>query len=205
MADVSFTPTFSHTPWVDNRDRVQASGPNGFNVRFSALQSDMQSLSTVVSEIDTILQVLGQGQPAQTRVLSLPPLLSPTSGAGPWALDTSGYAVRPAAQTTLAGITPAVLPNGVALASLRASGQNSGAGSLRVNLMRARVVGSPSPADRLARVTGDSNPFDNTVAVDPTMATVDNTVFRYFVLATLDNANTADVVSLSGFQISYVA
>lgn len=205
MTDVSFTPTFSHTPWVDNRDRVQASGPNGFNVRFAALQADLGALSTVVSQIDGALDAIEAGPGAQTRVVTLPPILTVTSGGGAWGLDASGNAVRPAPLTSLSGITPAVLPQGVTLSSLRATGVNSGAGSLRVNLMRARLVASGQTLDRLARVTGDANPFDNTVAVDPLLAVVDNTTFRYFVLATLDNATTADSVSLAGFQISYLA
>ena len=101
MATVSFTPTFSHTPWVDNRDRVQASGPNGFNVRFAALQADLGALSGVVSQIDTALDALEAGPGAQTRVVTLPPILTVTSGGGAWTLDTSGNAVRPPVQTSL--------------------------------------------------------------------------------------------------------
>lgn len=204
MASVSFTPTFSHTPWVDNRDRVQAAGPNGFNVRFAALQADLGTLSGVVAAVDAALVALAAGPGAQTRMVTLPPILTQTSGGGGWTLDTSGNAVRPPAQTSLSGIVAAVLPQGVTLTHLRATGVNSGAGSLRVNLMRAALTGAGA-SDRLARVTGDANPFDNTVAVDPGMATVDNSTFRYFVLATLDNAAPADSVSLSGFQISYLA
>lgn len=205
MADINFAPTFRHTPWVDNRDRVQAGGPNGFNVRFDALEADLQTLSGVVTEIDGVLDVLGQAPAAVAQVLTLPPMLSATSTSGPWALDTNGYAIRPAAQTSIAGIAAAVIPNGVQLSSFRASGANSGAGTLRISLMRGRLLGGPTPADRLARVIGDANPFDNSVNVDPQFARVDTTTFRYFVLAQLDNAQTADVVSLSGFQITYLA
>lgn len=213
MADVTFTPTFKHTPWVDNRDRVQASGPNGFNVRFSSLETDLQTLSSVVGQIDSVLDTLGQAPQPQARVLTLPPMLSATTSVAGWGLDSSGYAVRPSSPiTTLAGIAPVVIPNGVTLSAFRASGVNggpaagsTGSGTLRINLMRARLVGAPVAADRIARVTGDASPFDNSVATDPTMSAVDTTVFRYFVLATLDNAQTTDNVSLSGFQITYLA
>lgn len=97
-----------------------------------------------------------------------------------------------------------VLPHGATLLRLRATGVNSGSGSLRVSLMRARLVGTSS-SERLARVTGDANPFDHTADVDPQLAKVDNATFRYFILAALDNAGTADSVSLSGFQINYLA
>ena len=68
-----------------------------------------------------------------------------------------------------------------------------------------RLGATVLPDWRIARVTGDASPFDNSVATDPTMSAVDTTVFRYFVLATLDNAQTTDNVSLSGFQITYLA
>lgn len=205
MADVSFTPTFTHTPWVDNRDRVQAGGPNGFNIRFAQLQTDLQALSTVVGDIDTALDELALTPAATARVLTLPPLLSATTGDPAWQLDRAGYAIKPGPQVSVSGIAPAVVPNGVALSALRASGQNSGSGLLRISLMRARLLGAPAAAERIAQVTGNANPFDNTAAADPARATVDTTTFRYFVLATLDGAAAADTVSLAGFQITYLA
>jgi hypothetical protein len=56
MASVSFTPTFRHTDYVDNRDRVQAGGTNGFNARFRALQEDLGKLSGVITQVDDALQ-----------------------------------------------------------------------------------------------------------------------------------------------------
>ncbi|CCK24480.1 hypothetical protein BN159_0101 [Streptomyces davaonensis JCM 4913] len=56
MASLSFTPTFRHTDYVDNRDRVQAGGPNGFNARFRALEEDLGKLSEVVTQVDGALQ-----------------------------------------------------------------------------------------------------------------------------------------------------
>ncbi|WP_026532444.1 hypothetical protein [Arthrobacter sp. H41] len=202
---VIFTPTFAHTPWVDNRDRVQAAGPNGFNVRFGSLQADMQALATVVADIDAALDGLAAGPGAQQHVLTLPPFLSATQGSSAWALDQAGYAVKPAGQSSVAGIAPAVVPHGVTITHFRVSGQNSGSGSVRISLMRARLLGAPAPAERLGRVTGDATPFDNTVAADPALALVDTTTFRYFVLATVDGAAGGDTVSLAGFSITYLA
>jgi hypothetical protein len=202
---VRFTPTFTHTPWVDNRDRVQAGGPNGFNIRFAQLQSDLQTLAGVVTTIDTTLDELAQAPAAQARVISIPPMFSPTAGNPSWQLDRAGYAVKPGPQVSLTGIAPLVVPNGVQLSRLRASGQNSGAGRLRVDLMRARLLGAPGPAELIARVTGDADPFDVTVNANSAMATVDTTTFRYFILATLDGAAVGDTVSLAGFQVTYLA
>jgi hypothetical protein len=204
MADVSFTPTFHHTNYVDNRDRVQAGGPNGFNVRFSAIEADLISLSDVVSDVDTVLDSLGTPTATQ-HTLSISPSLTVVAGSGAWAHDAAGYASRNGPLTTLAGVQPAAVPNGATLISLRVVGQNSGTGSLRISLLRAKLLAAVAPADRIARVTGDVNPFDRLENADPAFALVDTTQFRYFVLATLDGATAADVVTLSGFQILYKA
>jgi hypothetical protein len=204
MADVSFTPTFHHTNYVDNRDRVQAGGPNGFNVRFAAIEADLITLSDVVADVDAVLDSLGT--PAATQhTLSISPALTVVAGSGAWALDSAGYASRNGPLTTLAGVQPVPLPNGATLVSFRVVGQNSGTGSLRISLLRARLLSAVAPADRIARVTGDVNPFDRIENADPAFAAVDTTQFRYFVLATLDGAAAADVVTLSGFQILYKA
>lgn len=204
MANVSFTPSFTHTPWVDNRDRVQAAGPNGFNVRFAALQADLGSLSGVVQQIDTALDTLEAGPGAQTRIVTQAPVLAAVSGAGAWAMDAQGNAFRSGALTSLSGVAAVVLPPGVTISSLRVIGTNSGSGALRIDLMRAPFAGGAAP-DRIARVVGDSAPFDTTVAATAGLAVVDNAVFRYYVLALLSGAAAADSVSLSGFQISYLA
>lgn len=204
MAHVSFTPAFTHTPWVDNRDRVQASGPNGFNVRFAALQADLGNLSTVVQQIDTALDVLEAGPGTTIRVVTQAPVLGPISGTGSWVHDAAGNAFRSGALTSLSGIAAVVLPQGVTLSSLRVIGTNSGGGALRIDLMRAALAGN-TPADRIARVVGDAAPFDTTVAATAQFAVVDNATYRYFVLALLNGAGAADSVSLSGFQISYLA
>jgi hypothetical protein len=65
MANVSFTPTFHHSDYVDNRDRVQAGGPNGFNARFRALETDLSKLSTAITDVDAALQLR---PPARTLI-----------------------------------------------------------------------------------------------------------------------------------------
>jgi hypothetical protein len=205
MADVVFTPTFHHTPWIDNRDRVQAGGLNGFNVRLTAVETDFQSVSTVVAQVNTALHALGQTPGATTHTLTVSPALVVISGSSAWSHDSNGFAVRTGAFTSLAGLMSVNMPDGATLVSLRALGQNNGAGALRVNLFRSQLLAVPAPAERLARVTGDTNPFDNTSAVDPGLAAVDTSQYRYFLTVTLDNATTADIVSLSGFQIIYTA
>jgi hypothetical protein len=205
MADFSFTPTFTHTPWVDNKDRVQAGGTNGFNVRFAALENDLQTMSTVVGQIDAAVEALQAGTGPVSHVLTIAPVLNAVTTGAPWSLDTSGYAVRPSASTSCIGLAPITLPNNITLSSLRTSGQNSGAGLLKISLWRAHATGPATAGDQIATLNGDANPFDHTATITGSFAAVDTTTYRYFVLAQLAGAATADVVTIASFQITYLA
>jgi hypothetical protein len=207
MADISFTPTFHHTDYVDNRDRVQAGGPNGFNARFQAIASDLTSLHDVVGVINTSLIALGtQPAPTQQRI-TLSPALVPIGQAASWTHDVAGFASRPGDKPSVSGLQSVSLPPGAQLLTLRVVGQaNSTNATLRVRVafMRSRLLGTPQPAERIVRVEVTSDPFDGGLNVDPALATV-SAEFRYFLLATVDNAVPADVVTLSAFQIIYLA
>lgn len=110
MTDISFSPTFKHVAWVDNRDRVAASGQNGFNVRFDAIQKDLENLSKVVGQIDTGLKAVGQ-RPTVKRLLSLAPTFSPVENRVAWVLDAEGVASRSSAtDTSLSGILTVAPP-----------------------------------------------------------------------------------------------
>jgi hypothetical protein len=203
VADVTFIPTFHHVAWVDNRDRVQAGGPNGFNIRFSSIETDLHSISTAVGGLDAAIGALGQKPPPVQQKLTLAPAMVPLTPPG-WSMDSSGNAFRPAGQTGVSGILAAPLLDGVQLVSLRALGQNSGSGIVTVALFRSPLAGSVSPPDRLARVSGDTNPFDATIAVDSSMSRVDMSTFRYFVIAACTNSAPADVITISAIQIAYM-
>ncbi|MDQ1655914.1 MAG: hypothetical protein QOD41_997, partial [Cryptosporangiaceae bacterium] len=87
MAEISYTPEFHHTKWVDNVDRVQADGPNGFNVRFSAIERELKQLSTVVAQINAALHVVAP--PPKEQRLTLKPAIVSTDGVSPptWSQD----------------------------------------------------------------------------------------------------------------------
>ncbi|UPJ53424.1 hypothetical protein IVB30_20170 [Bradyrhizobium sp. 200] len=51
-----FTPTFEHQDWIDNLDRVTAGGPNGFNGRFNALQTDLNRIVQTFQAVNDALQ-----------------------------------------------------------------------------------------------------------------------------------------------------
>lgn len=78
MADLSYTPTFHHVPWEDRKDRVEAAGPNGFNVRFNAIASDLAGLSTAVEDIGAAIDASNAAPPPQAQRLSFTPTLRPT-------------------------------------------------------------------------------------------------------------------------------
>jgi len=202
MATINYTPGFQHQDWIDNVDRVQAGSTNGFNARFHALEAEFQRLSTVLAQVGAALDALGQKPPSTAAKLSLTPMLV-TTGATGWVF-INGFALKQAGQTSAHGMMAIDLPSGTTVQSLRASGQNSGAGNLRVTLQRLTVGTDATSAQRLSRVEGVGAPFDTTAAADVQFAVVDNDHFRYFISADLDNAGAADTVQLNAFQLTFV-
>ncbi|UZJ33140.1 hypothetical protein [Streptomyces endophytica] len=67
----NYAPKFSHTDWIDNEDRVQAGGENGFNIRFHNLESEFASLASVLNPLIGALA-------KQETCLSLVPILAPS-------------------------------------------------------------------------------------------------------------------------------
>jgi hypothetical protein len=197
---LSFAPTFQHEDWIDNQDRVQAAGDNGFNVRFNLIKADLADLATTVGEINVALNQLGQGPPSREVPIAVAPVLTSTGTEG-WA-HRIGFAEKPADQTSAAGMATVQLPHGSVVTRLRATGRHAGSGSLRISLMRQGIAADAPAAQRVARVEPAGDPFDTQAAADATLATVDNQAFRYFLLAQLNNAQAGDVVLLASFQIA---
>lgn len=56
MADISYNRTFAHTDWFDGESIVQASGPNGFNVRFHACEFEFDAISATFGAVNTALK-----------------------------------------------------------------------------------------------------------------------------------------------------
>lgn len=55
MADISYTRTFNHADWIDNKDVVQAAGENGFNQKFHGLESEFDKISTTFGQASTAI------------------------------------------------------------------------------------------------------------------------------------------------------
>jgi hypothetical protein len=204
MTEIKFEPRFQHVDWVDNRDRVQAAGANGFNVRFADIRKDLEAISGVVSAIDSSIRQLSQQAPAQAQRLSLPPMFTPIDPAAPWGFNANGIATRPDDQDEVAGQMAVPLPDKVRLLSLRALGQNTGQ-QARLNIVLGRVLlAGGESTERIAQIVGVDT-FDNTVDADQTRARVDMGKFRYLVSSRVTDARPGDTVELFSVQITYIA
>jgi hypothetical protein len=218
VANISYTPTFHHRPWRDRVDRVEAAGPNGFNGRFTAIQSDLQQVSTLVTQVGAELDQISGGRPHR---LAFTPTLQTTDGPFPtWGVGSDG---APTVTLTSAngGATAVVnldLPHGAQVTGMRVRGQYGGTAnpatgiSLAVDLNRApRLTNTPGSFDNFG-VAGETNsqrtgPFDFTGFItDQSMALVDLDTFRYFMSFMVATTNSiALTVTLETVEVTYLA
>jgi len=52
MADITYKRVFEHIDWIDNEDVVQAGGARGFNQKFHGLETELDTLADVVSDVN---------------------------------------------------------------------------------------------------------------------------------------------------------
>jgi hypothetical protein len=209
MPPVIYTRSFTHADWLDNVDRVQAGGSNGFNGRFHLLEAEFDILSGVVKQVNDALTLLGQQPTPQPTPTTFTPALTATSANG-WA-HREGLAEKPGGVATAEGMMNIVLPNGSRIISLRAIGRSAqapGSGAvanLRIRLRRQAVIGAPT-SDSIATIAvdGPADPFDITVAATPTFEHVDP-AFKYFITALVSSAGLTDPVQLTAFQVTTIA
>jgi|GEM_PF-2370508 len=60
MADVTYTPKFKHTDWIDGQSIVQAGGADGFNDRFHGIEGDFNQVTTVVGQVNAAIKNVQQ-------------------------------------------------------------------------------------------------------------------------------------------------
>jgi hypothetical protein len=198
---VTYTPGFQHADWIDNVDRVQAAGDNGFNVRFHDLEDEFQALADVVKLISDALDALSATPPAAPVKLTLTPALVATGTA--WE-HVAGGALKASGKTDASGMMPVQLPDGHRVQTIRATG-NKQSGNLSINLFRQALTGTAAP-ERIAGVDPPAGTFDLSSAAPTTsVSKVDNNQFRYFLTAELDSAVAAQLVALNAFQITHIA
>ncbi|MGA5823994.1 hypothetical protein ACPC54_39880 [Kitasatospora sp. NPDC094028] len=202
MTQSHYVPAFTHTDWIDNEDRVQAAGENGFNIRFHNLESEFRTLADgyLNPMIDTVFRTV-------TSCLSLTPILAPDQPGKPgWELNFD-VAQKPATATEAHGIMNVVLPDHVVIKSLMVSGDRepNPPGAVpppvfpTIVLRSMPVTGSGQFAE-IVTVSGFG------VAVPPkpgAQTTVDNTANKYFIEADLAPVTATDTVKLFCFQITY--
>jgi hypothetical protein len=213
---ISYTRTFSYVDKIDNVDIVSAGGDTGLNAQFHSIEAELDTISGVTSQVNDALtgqstqltslqqQVSALGV-AISRAVSVTPVLT---AAGPTGWDTSspGIARKLAGATSAYGAVAVTLPAGAQITAFRALGTNTGAGTLRLDLMGQNLNGQGQASVVNITVTSQPNPFDvtkNPVGVAGT--DVIDPGSSYFVLARLDNAGAPDNVLLTGFQILYQA
>jgi hypothetical protein len=198
---VIYTPGFQHTAWVDNVDRVQAAGDNGFNVRFHDLEDEFGALSDVVKLISDALDALSATPPSAPVRLTLTPALVATGTA--WE-HVAGGALKATGKTDASGMLPLQLPHGHRILAIRATGSKQ-SGNLSINVFRQPLTGTAAP-QRIAGVDAPAGTFDLSSAPPATsVSLVDNDQFRYFLTADLDGAVATHLIALNGFQITHIA
>ncbi|MEU0876367.1 hypothetical protein [Nocardia brasiliensis] len=187
-----FTRTFTHRKWVDAVDRVTAGGDNGFNVRFQALEVDLDAIGAA-------LESLASGLPKE-RTINLAPQLT-QSGVDGWA-HALGSASKAPQKGGAYGVMAVALPTTGTIKKFRVLGANTGNGSLQLELFRQELGGANRVA--VAQITGvrtdPGRTFD--LSIGPATGTEGlDQAYAYFISARLDGAAPSDAVSITGFQI----
>jgi hypothetical protein len=203
MPDISYTPAFHHVDWIDNVDRIQAGGPNGFNIRLDTIQADLQRLSTVFSQVDTSLDALTTAAPPQTGQQMLAVGLatrerSDAPDAG-WDMSPDG-SIHPNFGDSI-GLMDLALPDRARLVSMRVVGQFVAANlqTFTVTLIRVPLTANDGPSNQLAQISstspGITNPFDLPAPVAAEFAVVDVGTFRYTLV--FESVHTTDLLAVA--------
>lgn len=187
MADVSYTPAFHHTDWVDKVDRAEASGPNGFNIRFNAIERDLREASTVVTGIATAIRAVRTSTPDTPARITFTPQLRDVPPALGFETTDAGFqsGLSSAQNGACAGVANFVPPDRARLSTVRIVGRvdaSNGINSAIISVMRIPLLGAAPAAAKLGGVSlttiGD---FDLQSPVSDNVALVDLSAFRYFV------------------------
>ncbi|WP_105969044.1 hypothetical protein [Streptomyces geranii] len=207
MADFSYTPKFHHFAWVDNVDRCEAGGTNGFNIRFETIEGDLGGVSTVVAQIGTELDRLAARVPTvpRTVTVSFAPALQPVPGSGAvgaWALQNSGNAVAPASAAP-GGMLPLALPDRVTVTSLRVCGRGAPPSGQNTTFFFNRVSVTDGGVQRIVSFDTGTVPLNTEVPLPPSQLTVVDLANYRYVISANSGVATADPVTLVSFQFTY--
>jgi hypothetical protein len=220
MANISYTPTFHHQPWRDRLSRVEATGPNGVNGRFTAIENDLKQVSAVVAQIASALDQIERGP---QQVLAFTPQLKPVRSGPGWGVNSNGAPQATLDATTLGvqGLIDLDLPHGASITSLRVRGQFTGTanagGTIALTIALNRVSLTPGVPSSLIDpivTTGVTDhqrigPLDITGPADPadaTKAQVDRNNYRYLVsIGAQATQPDGFIVTVNTLEIAYHA
>jgi len=203
VGNISFTPTFSHIDWIDEVDDVEAEGEKGVNVRFRAIEHDLQQLSTVVEQIDATIDALEAANPDPVEQrLVIPPRLSRVPSGQLWD-QTATAAATAVLQNVNAGLINVLPPDGIRLLSLRVFGQV--VGTTVVTTLSRIALNDAAVPEILTTVIGDTNPFNRLAPIGADVARVDLSQFRYFIRAVTSGLVGSGPVAIGAFHIGYIA
>lgn len=220
MADISYTPAFHHTTWVDRVDRVEAAGPNGFNARFNTIESDLHNVSNVVTQISDELSDIGAPSqpppPTGDQRVRFTPMLEPVTGL--WTNDTFG---EPSVTLTTdhpshQAVMNIVLPDGIRLKTFAVRLEFANAPNhnilfftgMKLSRIPLRLTVPPTVPDDLASA-GFGGPqhegtFDFSADINPSLGEVDQANFRYFLTANAGAPVTIGIViKFRAVQLTY--
>ena len=179
---------------------MKAAGEDGFNVHFHDIEDEFKKLADVVKAISDRMDQLAEKPTPKPVATTLTPVLTTVGNAG-WE-QALGEARKPAGATTASGTMSVDFPDGVTIQSLRAIGENSGAGALSIVLRRQKLDPAASSEPIVGVPPGAGGPFDNKgTPPDATRAVVDTDTFRYFIAVQVTNAGANDTVAVRGLQI----
>jgi len=196
--DISpYTPSFSHTDWIDNRDRVQAGGDNGFNARFHALEAEFALLA---AHLNPLVEAFSK----PLVKLTFAPILMPYTNQGesaakqPWVQGLDDVRKAPNQQEAH-GTMGLNLPAGAHIQSLLVTGSRP-SGTLTIILRRHRFDNTESSQ---AVITADQlGQPSSPPASSPELAVVEDD-YRYYLTADLAGATATDLVQLFCVQLTY--
>lgn len=119
MPNDHYTVAFSHTPWRDNVDTVQAEGDSGLNKRFTDIKQEFDAIQRAIESARDRLAILEKPRTPVTRRLNIAPFFfaTDTDQNTRWQTDKELKATT-GKGADIHGVIPIQLPEGATLKSL---------------------------------------------------------------------------------------
>ena len=211
MVDVNFVPTFSHDDWEDKIDRVDAEGPDGFNIRFNAIAADLHQLSTVVARTDAAITDFRTPPPPKQQVMTFNPVFGRVPPNTSWRNGADGTAEIGVLDGGGAfGVMNLDLPDNFALTTMRVLGQIISADrgvDVTVTLSRSplRLAASGSSTETLGSIRSfGPGSFDLQATVNSPLGRIDTNSFRYPLTAKYVADIGQSSVQIAAVQLTFV-